>query len=45
MPYDRADVDLHVYRQLAKRWHDWAAVATACRALAQGVLDEIVEGG
>jgi hypothetical protein len=45
MPYDRADVDLHVYRQLAKRWHDWAAVATVCRALAQGVLDEIVEGG
>ena len=45
MPYDRADVDLRVYRQLAKRWHDWGTVATACRALARRMLDEIVAGG
>ena len=45
LPYDRADVDLRVYRQLAKRWQDWGSVATTCRALAQGMLDEIAAGG
>jgi hypothetical protein len=45
LPYDRADVDLRVYRQLAQRWHDWGAVAAACQVLAQGMLDEIAAGG
>jgi len=45
MPYDRGDVDLRVYRQLAERWHDWHAVSAACQTLARGVLDEIAAGG
>lgn len=44
MPYDRADVDLRTYRRLAKRWHDWREVESACRALAHRMLDEIATG-
>jgi len=45
LPYDRADVDLGSYRQLAKRWHDWHDVETACRSLAHRMLDQIAAGG
>jgi len=44
-PYDRDDVDLRTYRRLAKRWHDWHEVESACRALAHRMLDEIATGG
>ena len=44
-PYDREDVDLRTYRRLAKRWHDWHQVESACRALAHQMLDEIATGG
>jgi hypothetical protein len=43
-PYDRADVDLRVYRQLAQRWHDWNDVLIACRSLAHRMLDRIAAG-
>lgn len=45
LPYDRADLDLGSYRQLAKRWHDWHDVETACRSLAHRMLDQIAAGG
>jgi len=44
-PYDREDVDLRTYRQLAKRWHDWREVESACRALAHRMLDQIAAEG
>jgi len=45
LPYDRADVDLASYRQLARRWHDWHDVEAACRSLAHRMLDQIAAGG
>ncbi|MSO94338.1 MAG: hypothetical protein EXQ81_00925 [Thermoleophilia bacterium] len=44
LPYDRAEVDLGVYRQLAKRWRDWHAVESACQSLAHRMLDQIAAG-
>lgn len=41
-PYDLSEVDLKAYRELAKRWQRWNAVAGACRALAEVMLDQAV---
>lgn len=40
-PYDLTAVDLGRYRRLDARWHDWLAVADACRGLAVGMLDRV----
>ncbi|MFZ5476883.1 MAG: hypothetical protein ACOZNI_08930 [Myxococcota bacterium] len=42
-PYDLSEVDLPRYRRLNARWHDWLAVADACRTLAVAMLDRIAE--
>ncbi|HVS64640.1 MAG TPA: hypothetical protein VMT85_14185 [Thermoanaerobaculia bacterium] len=44
-PYDLAEVDLRFYRRLDRRWHDWGAVADACRRVAVRVLERTVTGG
>jgi hypothetical protein len=43
-PDDLSDVDLASYRQLDRRWHDWGAVADACKRVAVLVLDRVAEG-
>jgi len=40
-PFDLSDVDLRSYRRLEHRWHDWSAVADACRRVAVRVLDAL----
>ncbi len=42
-PDDLSEVDLPTYRELDRRWHDWGAVAHACRRVAARVLDRLVE--
>lgn len=44
-PYDLSDVDLTAYRQLHPQWHEWGAVADACRHLAEAVLDRMIGDG
>ncbi len=39
-PGDLSGIDLASYRRLDRRWHDWGAVADACRRVAVRVLDE-----
>lgn len=43
-PGDLSEVELTLYRKLDKRWHEWEAVADACRRVAVRVLDRIGEG-
>jgi hypothetical protein len=43
-PDDLSQVDLPSYRRLDRRWHDWGAVADACRSVAVRVLDRLAEG-
>ncbi|MGH8929223.1 MAG: hypothetical protein ACRDZO_00930 [Egibacteraceae bacterium] len=43
-PDDLDGLDLSQYRGLKRRWHDWSAVADACRRVAVRVLDRTVEG-
>lgn len=38
-PFDLGETDLRVYRRLVERWHDWGAVADACRRVAVRVLE------
>ena len=38
-PEDLGDVDLSSYRELARRWQDWGAVADICGRVAVRVLD------
>jgi hypothetical protein len=38
-PDDLSEVDLSSYRKLDRRWHDWGAVANACRGVAARALD------
>jgi hypothetical protein len=40
-PGDLGEVDLASYRLLDRRWHDWGAVADACRRVAVRVLDRL----
>jgi len=40
-PFDLSGVDLRTYRRLEPRWHDWSAVADACRRVAVRVLDPL----
>ena len=40
-PGDLTDVDLLSYRQLERRWQDWASVVDACRRVAVRVLDRL----
>jgi hypothetical protein len=42
-PYDLTELELPRYRRLHERWHDWQAVADACRALAVAMLDRLLE--
>ena len=42
-PDDLSEVDLVSYRRLDRRWHDWGAVADACKRVAVRVLDRLVE--
>ncbi|MGH8906147.1 MAG: hypothetical protein ACRD0K_06455 [Egibacteraceae bacterium] len=44
-PDDLFDVDLSEYRGLKRRWHDWSAVADACRRVAVHVLDRTLDEG
>lgn len=44
-PYDRSEVDLPHYRQLAPRWRQWSAVVSACQALAADILDAVLAEG
>lgn len=43
LPWDLSDVDLRTYRRLDQRWHDWTAVADACRALAVRAMGRLAE--
>jgi len=40
-PDDFSDVDLLSYRELARRWQDWGAVADICKKIAVRVLDDL----
>jgi len=40
-PDDLSDVDLLSYRELARRWQDWGAVADICKRTAMRVLDHL----
>lgn len=42
-PDDLSEIDLRAYRRLDARWQDWQAVADACKAVAERMLDQIVE--
>jgi hypothetical protein len=42
-PGDLAELDLSSYRSLDPRWHDWGAVADACRRVAVRVLDRLAQ--
>ena len=42
-PGDLSDVDLRSYRSLDARWHDFGAVADACRRVALRALDLLAE--
>lgn len=44
LPYDLTEVELSCYRGLHSRWHDWGAVADACRSLSVEMLDRLLEG-
>jgi len=37
-PYDLTDVDLGEYKGIIPPWHDWRAVETQCRTVAEGIL-------
>ena len=43
-PGDLSEVELGSYRALDPRWHDFTAVADACRRVAQRALDGLTEG-
>lgn len=43
-PGDLSELDLALYRQLDRRWHDWSAVADASRRVAVGMLDRLAAG-
>ncbi|MGH3665498.1 MAG: hypothetical protein ACRDU8_05325 [Egibacteraceae bacterium] len=45
LPYDRDDIDLGHYRELAARWRRWDNVADACRRLAWRLLDRAATTG
>jgi hypothetical protein len=42
LPFDRDDLDLREYKELAPRWHDWSAVQTKSIALATVIFDSII---
>lgn len=42
MPYDLDEVNLAEYKQLSPKWHDWAAVQSACAACATLIFDGII---
>ena len=44
-PEDLSGVDLPAYRELDRRWQDWAAVVDGCRLVAVGVLDRVAGQG
>jgi hypothetical protein len=44
-PEDLSGVDLAVYRELDRRWQDWAAVVDGCRRVTVGVLDRVAGRG
>jgi hypothetical protein len=44
-PGDLSGLDLYTYRRLDPRWHDWAAVAAACRRVAVRALERMGEAG
>lgn len=37
-PYDLTDVDLAEYKGIIPPWHDWHAVESQCRSLAEAIL-------
>lgn len=37
-PYDLTDVDLAEYKGIIPPWHDWSAVETQCRNVAESIL-------
>jgi hypothetical protein len=44
-PYDLDRTELSAYRHLARRWHDWEAVRTACAHLADATFHYVCERG
>lgn len=42
MPYDLEEINLAQYKQLAPKWHDWAAIRAACTACANLIFDRII---
>jgi hypothetical protein len=41
LPYDLEAMRLTEYKNLAPKWHDWAAVKTACKRCATTVFDRV----
>lgn len=43
MPYDLEDTNLSEYNNLARHWHDWGTVKTACAHIATIIFDQVSE--
>jgi hypothetical protein len=41
MPFDRGETDLREYKNLDPKWHDWAAVESACVGLSAYFFDAL----
>lgn len=41
MPYDLKETELGEYKNLERRWHDWAVVKTNCAHLATAIFDSV----
>ncbi len=43
LPYDLEEIELHEYKHLASRWHDWQAVKAACAHVSTAVFERVCQ--
>lgn len=43
LPYDLEETELHEYKSLNPRWHDWQAVKAVCSQVATAIFDRVCD--
>lgn len=43
LPYDLEEIELHEYKHLASRWHDWEVVKAACAHISTIVFERVCQ--